>query len=103
MVQQQCDGNLLAVDFKHNTSPNGGACFLNNFDSLLSMSSNFTGNTANASCAALQLQSIANASVTGNIFNRCVLSSCRASTLQLAVLSRKCAIRNAAAACHQQL
>ena len=70
-VQQQCSGQLLAVDFKHNSAPNGGACFLNNFASLLSMSSNFTSNTANASAPALQLQSIVNATVTGNIFNGC--------------------------------
>ena len=70
-VQQQCSGQLLAVDFKHNSAPNGGACFLNNFASLLSLSSNFTSNTANASAPALQLQSIVNATVTGNIFNGC--------------------------------
>ena len=70
-MQQSCSGNLLGVDFKHNSSPNGGACFLNAFSTLLAISNNFTGNTANASSAGLQLQSVINATVTGNIFNRC--------------------------------
>ena len=83
VLQQQCSGQLLAVDFKHNAAPNGGACFLNNFASLLSLSSNFTSNTANASAPALQLQSIVNATVTGNIFNGCARPRLAGSWLEM--------------------
>ena len=70
LPQQQCDGMLLSADFKHNTAPNGGAAFLNAFEALMAVSSNFTSNTGSASSAGLQVQSVANATVEGCIFNR---------------------------------
>ena len=76
MLQQQCDGSLLSSDFKHNSAANGGAAFLNDFTMLLAMSSNFTSNSATASSGGLQVQSVANATVQGCIFNRCAPLRC---------------------------